>query len=170
MLKCSECGTDNYIGTLFCNECGWSLTGEAPKTQPFIDLTSLSSNHGIDRPISTKPIETDQVEKAKLTFGIVGSGRSIAIDLNKTIRVGRSDHNRKNVPELDLTEDQGVEHGVSREHALVRSGIQGVSLVDLGSTNGTELNSHRLPPNEPYPLSNGDSIRFGRLLVRVFFD
>ncbi|HUS94378.1 MAG TPA: FHA domain-containing protein [Patescibacteria group bacterium] len=89
--------------------------------------------------------------------------------MDKTIRVGRSDYTRDIDPELDLTEDQGMEYGVSREHALLQPGNLDISLIDLGSTNGTHLNSRRLPPNEPYPLGDGDTIKFGQLLVQVFF-
>jgi pSer/pThr/pTyr-binding forkhead associated (FHA) protein len=74
------------------------------------------------------------------------------------------------LPELDLTKDRGSDFGVSRLHASIQASNRGVVLIDLGSTNGTLLNNYRLPPDLPYPLHNGDEIRFGRLLVHVFFE
>jgi pSer/pThr/pTyr-binding forkhead associated (FHA) protein len=138
--------------------------------QPFFDMTTLETFNGFRRTTSSDVVTAIQEGTTRLVFVIPSSGRQIEIDVPKTIRVGRSDATREIDPELDLTEDQGVEHGVSREHALVQPGDQGVSLIDLGSINGTHLNSRHLPPNEPYPLSDGDTIRFGRLLVRVFFE
>ena len=170
MRKCSECGNDHYTGALFCRNCGWYLLRKVSNEQPFFDLTTLETFNGFRRTTSSDVSTAIQEETTRLVFVIPSSGRQVEIDVEKTIRVGRSDTTREIDPELDLTEDQGMEHGVSREHALVQPGNQGVSLIDLGSTNGTLLNSRRLPPNEPYPLGDGDTIRFGRLLVRVFFE
>jgi pSer/pThr/pTyr-binding forkhead associated (FHA) protein len=110
------------------------------------------------------------VETKRLTFVIPSSGRRIAVKLESEIRVGRLDPVKDIRPELDLTDDNGAEHGVSRLHATIQPSNRGLVLVDLGSTNGTLLNNYRLPPDLPYPLHNGDEIRFGRLLVHVFFE
>jgi pSer/pThr/pTyr-binding forkhead associated (FHA) protein len=170
MRKCNECGNNHYLGALFCMNCGWYLLGKVPNEQPFFDLATIESFNGYRRTTPSDVLTATQEETTRLVFVIPNSGRQVEIDVDKTIRVGRSDNTREIAPELDLTEDEGVEFGVSREHALVRPGNQGISLIDLGSTNGTHLNSRRLPPNEPYPLGDGDTIRFGRLLVRVFFE
>ncbi len=170
MRRCSECGNDHYMGALFCRNCGWYLLRKVSNEQPSFDLATLETFNGLKRTTSSDVLTAIQEGTTRLVFVIPSSGRQIEIDVDKTIKVGRSDTIREIDPELDLTEDQGVEHGVSREHALVQPGNQSVSLIDLGSTNGTHLNSRRLPPNEPYPLGDGDTIRFGRLLVRVFFE
>jgi pSer/pThr/pTyr-binding forkhead associated (FHA) protein len=170
MRKCNECGIDHYIGALFCKDCGWYLLDNVSDEQPFFDMTTIEFSNGFKRTTSSDVLTTNQDETTRLVFVIPSSGRQVEIEGDKIIRVGRSDTIRGIDPELDLTEDQGVEHGVSREHALVKPGNQGISLIDLGSTNGTHLNSRRLPPNEPYLVSDGDTIRFGRLLVRVFFE
>ena len=170
MRKCSECGNDHYLGALFCRNCGWYLLRQVSTEQPFFDLATLESFNGFKKTGSSDVMKATRAEAARLVFVIPSSGRQVEIDVVKTIRVGRSDTLRDIEPELDLAEDEGVDQGVSREHALVQPGSQGFSLIDLGSTNGTHLNSRRLPPNEPYPLNDGDTIRFGRLLVRVFFE
>ena len=170
MRKCNECGIDYYTGALFCKECGWYLLDNVSDEQPLFDLRTIESSNGFRKATSSDVLTTIQEETIRLVFVVPSSGRQVEIEGDKTIRVGRSDITREIDPELDLTEDQGVEHGVSREHALVQPGNQGLSLIDLGSTNGTHLNGRRLPPNEPYPLSDGDTIRFGHLLVRVFFE
>jgi hypothetical protein len=58
------------------------------------------------------------------------------------------------------------EKGVSRQHARFQSGPQGWMVVDLGSTNGTYVNSQRLSPDQPYRLGPGDRITIeGSVLV-----
>jgi pSer/pThr/pTyr-binding forkhead associated (FHA) protein len=47
---------------------------------------------------------------------------------------------------------------VSRRHAEVREDGDGYVVVDLGSTNGTLLNGHRI---QREPLADGDTITLG---------
>lgn len=168
MIKCSECGSNEMEGALFCSECGNSLlkTREQSTAQlPFSD--SLSD------PVPPSLLGQDfgAVSEAKrVMFVIPSSGRRVILDLDDEIRVGRKDAARQLNPELDLTKDRGSDFGVSRLHASIQPSNRGVVLIDLGSTNGTLLNNYRLPPDLPYPLHNGDEIRFGRLLVHIFFE
>ncbi|MEH0936336.1 FHA domain-containing protein [Micromonospora psammae] len=53
---------------------------------------------------------------------------------------------------------------LSRRHAAVQVSDAGVTLVDLGSTNGTWLNDRRIGVEEL--LSDGDVIRIGRTELR----
>ncbi|PWU56895.1 FHA domain-containing protein [Micromonospora sp. S4605] len=55
---------------------------------------------------------------------------------------------------------------LSRRHAQVWLTPEGVSLADLGSTNGTWLNDRRITGEER--LSDGDVIRLGRTELRFF--
>jgi hypothetical protein len=169
MRKCKECGNDQFNGTLFCGNCGCYLLHEISGTHPLFDLSTNESFKSYRRTPASAAFPFVHDYTARLVFVIPSSGRQVEIEMDKTIRVGRSDYTRDIDPELDLTEDQGMEYGVSREHALLQPGNLDISLIDLGSTNGTHLNSRRLPPNEPYPLGDGDTIKFGQLLVQVFF-
>lgn len=83
------------------------------------------------------------------------------------IRVGREDPQAKNDLDVDLTEEDGAELGVSRLHASIRSSDRGIILVDLDSTNGTRLNSRGIVPRQSYVLRDGDEIQFGKLLMEV---
>lgn len=168
MITCKECATTEPEGTLFCSECGHSFikTNEQSTAQlPFAD----SSDDPL--PPSLLGQELDPVLEARqVTFVIPSSGRRISLNLQKDIQIGRSDPDQDIQPALDLTKDNGAEYGVSRLHAVIQVSHRGVALVDLNSTNGTLLNNYRLPPELPYPLHNGDEIRFGRLLTHIFFD
>jgi pSer/pThr/pTyr-binding forkhead associated (FHA) protein len=59
--------------------------------------------------------------------------------------------------------------GVSRQHARLKYGPDGVSIVDLSSTNGTLVNGKIIAPNEPRHIRNGDDIRLGKLAFSVYF-
>ena len=63
------------------------------------------------------------------------------------IVVGRGRMQQSSVlPDLDLAPFGAAEQGVSRRHAVIRRGEDTLTLVDLGSTNGTHLNGQRLDP------------------------
>jgi pSer/pThr/pTyr-binding forkhead associated (FHA) protein len=106
----------------------------------------------------------------QLIIFIPSTRERVTIPLNGEVRVGRADPQNRMFPELDLAPFDGAEKGVSRLHAIIRASADGVALVDLGSTNGTLLNMHRLPPKQPYPVKSGDEIRFGDLLIHLFLE
>ena len=82
------------------------------------------------------------------------------------VTIGReTDHDILSIfPTID-----GSELGISRKHIMLRPTVSVLYLMDLGSTNGTRLNTHLLGANIPYPLMNGDMISIGRLefIVRI---
>ena len=57
--------------------------------------------------------------------------------------------------------------GVSSRHATLQIGFNGLTVTDLGSTNGTWINGGKLAANAPALLKNGDVIQFGRSPFRV---
>lgn len=48
---------------------------------------------------------------------------------------------------------------ISRRHAVLRASVEGVTIEDLGSRNGTLVNGERI--NGTTALSHGDVVRFG---------
>ncbi|MFN2221165.1 MAG: protein kinase domain-containing protein, partial [Candidatus Promineifilaceae bacterium] len=58
--------------------------------------------------------------------------------------------------------------GISRNHARLERGPDGKwSVVDLGSTNGTFLESSRLLPDVPEPFPAGQTLRIGPFFLRL---
>jgi phage tail-like protein len=55
---------------------------------------------------------------------------------------------------------------VSRRHATLLCGPEGVRLVDAGSANGTFLGPNRLPAQQPIPLADGATLRMGQTVLR----
>lgn len=168
MIRCNDCGATQLPGALFCSECGRFLL-EAPGKQTAVLPFSEFAHRSIPSPLSSNQLEPVN-ESKRLQFIIPSSRRRLELLLTEQIRIGRADPRSENPPEFDLTPDKGIERGVSRNHATIQLSKQGVVLIDLGSTNGTLLNNFRLPPELPHPLHSGDEIRFGDLLVHIFFD
>jgi pSer/pThr/pTyr-binding forkhead associated (FHA) protein len=79
------------------------------------------------------------------------------------------DLRRPERPDVDLTAYGGLEKGVSRIHAAVERTGNLLTLVDLGSSNGTFLNGHRLQAEKPYPLREGDEVQLGKMVIHIYF-
>jgi pSer/pThr/pTyr-binding forkhead associated (FHA) protein len=105
----------------------------------------------------------------QLRFVIGESSRTLTLPLDEPILIGRADPERGVYPALDLSCDNAGECGVSRRHALIEVTDADIVLTDLGSTNGTLLNTFPIPPDLPYSLRNGDRIHIGSLLIQVYF-
>ncbi len=59
------------------------------------------------------------------------------------------------------------ENGVSRLHLRLELNDNGLAVVDLGSTNGSFINSRPLTPSYGYPLADGDTLTIGTLNLRA---
>lgn len=55
---------------------------------------------------------------------------------------------------------------ISRAHAEVTRRNDGYYITDLGSTNGTFINTKKLPKNTPIAVSNGDTVKFSNEELR----
>ena len=67
-------------------------------------------------------------------------------------KIGRGDGN-----EIQVNDPKA-----SRFHAEIHAATEELSVTDLGSTNGTFINSERLSSHEPHILASGDEIVFGK--------
>ena len=76
--------------------------------------------------------------------------------------IGRHNHDQGVEPEIDLG-IHPVDRGVSTQHAVLRIRDSGLTVTDLGSTNGTSLNGSEdfLANGEETALSDGDRIHVG---------
>jgi len=157
MIKCPFCNAVYPENTLFCQECGSYLAGANEQgTDPLLGQTVAE----VDRTAG------DGAGFMTLTLAFDSGGR-VELPLSKEIVLGRLDASRAVFPDIDLTNEQGMEMGVSRRHArIVRRGSQ-VFLEDLGSLNGTFLNATRLAPELPYPVKDGDLVQLGKLILTI---
>lgn len=169
MIECHNCKAHELPGALYCSECGEFLLASEKQPDgrlyPFTNVPGPATEPSLLGQEVKQPVAADAV-----TFVIPSSGRRVRLSLVQDIRVGRRDPAAGVTPELDLAQDEGMDAGVSRLHATISSSAEGVFVVDRDSTNGTQLNNFRLPPELPYPLHDGDELRFGQLLVHVFLE
>ena len=166
MIICPECSSNQLIGSLFCSECGISILASDDRSTGLLPaMSTLSIDTDPLRQVTTKSLEADRI-----LVIIPSTGRAITMEVTEEVRIGRADPGHAFFPELDLTLEKGIKHGVSRLHASIKKTNRGVMLIDRGSTNGTLLNKHRLVSDTPYPVQDGDEVRFGRLLVQIYFE
>jgi predicted component of type VI protein secretion system len=87
--------------------------------------------------------------------------RRIRLDKATTL-IGRHHHDQGVEPEIDLG-IHPIDRGVSTQHAVLRRRDAGLTITDLGSTNGTSLNGSEdfLANGEETPLADGDRIHIG---------
>ncbi|MFN2465548.1 MAG: FHA domain-containing protein [Candidatus Dormibacteria bacterium] len=90
----------------------------------------------------------------------------LTFPVNKvTNSVGRKDRITNTIPDVDLgTLDQ--ERSVSRRHAELVYDKGTVSVRDIGSTNGTNVNGERLAHQVDRPLKDGDEVAFGAVTLQ----
>jgi len=168
MIECPRCGERYRPGTLFCSKCGTYLpTGGSPRTVP------LPTDRLSDVPYTPPDTGGLEGEPANefypLRVRVVETGREVLLPPVAELLLGRRDPMRGIFPDLDLTEDGGIDMGVSRRHARILQKGGKVYIEDVGSANGTFLNDQRLMPYLPYPLKGGDRVRVGKLELEVYF-
>lgn len=152
MRKCQECQTENFEGTLICMECGFPMGGA---TEPV--------------PVRMVSVGTTVLETTEVVIEFKGYPAPIELKSSNKMTFGRLDTTATNKPDFDLTPYGAFEKGVSRLHAALVRQEDAVTLLDLGSSNGTSVNGKRLPANQPRVLQDGDEIAFGELAARVYF-
>jgi pSer/pThr/pTyr-binding forkhead associated (FHA) protein len=167
MIRCPSCSKRHPENTLFCDECGAYLLSEGHKrTDPLLveDVDWMEASFE-----ATGPLESQGTQPIVVRLAIGESGRQVEFPLTKEVSIGRLDATTATYPDIDLTNDGGLEKGVSRRHAKIARKGSELFLEDLGSVNGTLLNGKRLTPYLPHALRNSDEIRVGRILVRVYW-
>ncbi len=173
MQVCPNCGNRNRPGVIFCENCGASLIGDSP-----INTKSIGTK-GLEGALSNMPTVNNIVKNT--ATDVFGHGTILKIEISgveplllkpkpETV-FGRRDPATGAMPDVDLTPVAGYRMGVSRRHALIRQteAENRLDLVDLGSSNGTFLNGNRVAPDHPQRLRDGDEIRLGQMVLRIYF-
>lgn len=168
---CPACGA--ALDGRFCESCGHdSLT--AP---PAGSLPSAGAAPDVDVPAAPKAW-TATVTADRAYFNqvmAIGGPDAGGIEFpafcpdryfplrGKQITIGRHSASRGINPDIDLT-GPPADPGVSHLHAmLLLDADGGLSIVDLGSSNGTTVNDTQtsLRANTPRPLADGDRVHVG---------
>lgn len=171
---CPDCGLARNAGARFCEVCRYDFEAHASALPsapapaaavitpaapvPPISLHSWQAIVAVDPslyadPDPAQPCPTGEPE------------RVFPLDLTENL-IGRRSDRRDIHPEVPLT-DTGVSH---RHAKLLRQADGSLLLLELGSTNGTELNGKEVQAGVPTPVRDGDQITLGcwtRMTVRA---
>lgn len=165
MIECPNCRHQEFVGTFFCSECGTRLIHVS--TPPNI---SLSTKHIDVDTMTTKPATPEGPELASGAFlglRIISSGEIISLLGRENYTLGRSGKKQAIIPDIDLSEYEAYDSGVSRIHAEIQLREDGIFIIDLDSANSTLVNGKRLDPQSPYPIRHGDLLELGGMKVQL---
>lgn len=172
---CPDCGLTRNSGARFCEVCRYdfeahtsaSPASAAPAPMPAPDPPAsapVSVPIAIPAPMSVRAWEaivtvdpslyTDPDPDKPCPVG--EPERTFPLDLPENL-IGRRSDRRDIHPEVPLS-DTGVSH---RHAKILRRSDGGLVLLDVGSTNGTQLNGQEVSAGVQTPLTDGDQITLG---------
>ncbi len=160
---CPRCGQSNPTGELFCTNCGSFLSSDA---SPHETTRLVDSEGGVHPSDFFGP-------KTQLVLMVLPEGETYALQpqnfKHETV-IGRSEGSTMR-PDIDLSVHNAGEMGVSRLHVALQYNAKSnlLSVSDMKSANGTFINGQKIYPQEVRVLRDGDELRLGRLVMRVYF-
>lgn len=158
-MKCPDCGSNNRVGVLLCEQCGADLYEALLERVSTRNLTAFQTRElpsGAIAP-SSNPI----------VAYVSGSEQPLTIERRRGIIMGRG--TLDDGIDMDMTPYGAQEMGVSRRHARFDAQSDHPTITDLNSTNGTFINESRIPANQAVVLHSGDEVRIGRMVLRLYF-
>ncbi|MGO8671170.1 MAG: FHA domain-containing protein [Capsulimonadaceae bacterium] len=188
---CPDCGTPRTnMAAIFCEVCRYNFSTHQSWTTPSVTAApapppDVGLAPGPD-PVAAAPLSTPAPVIASGEFigwdavlSIDGSlytdpdpnlplpnepERTYPLDLAESL-IGRRSDRRDIHPEINVN-DSGVSH---RHAKLLREQDGTISLLDLGSTNGTRLNGTDVAGGVRTPVTDGDQVTLGywtRIVIR----
>jgi pSer/pThr/pTyr-binding forkhead associated (FHA) protein len=104
---------------------------------------------------------------AKASLHIVRTGQILPLVGRDEFTVGRVSEGQSILPDIDLTPYEAYSQGVSRLHATLKIYADQITITDLGSSNGTRINSEKIPPHKEHVLGHGDEIKLGQFKIQA---
>lgn len=166
MIACPKCKHEELPGTLFCTECGARMTDAENVITQSVPAETIDE---VSKAIQEKQAaaQPPPAEEYEISLYMIDNGDVLPMQGKDEFTLGRSVEGQPVLPDIDLTNFQAYEYGVSRLHASLTLSRYGALITDLGSANGTRLNGQKLLPHRPYPLKHGDIIVFGKLRTQL---
>jgi hypothetical protein len=141
----------------------------ADGAQPAPAAIDATGAIGPTPPAPPTPQQAPAAATAGATLSITFPSGQVFTMQGEAIDIGRTDVAQDWHPALDVIPYGGgsPELGVSRHQARITRQNGDFLITDVGSTNGTYVNGHAVPYNQPIPLHNGDTLSFGALNTQV---
>jgi hypothetical protein len=156
---CPACGAS--VNGRFCETCGHDSALPAPAAPVHAEETAVGwvAVVAADREFYERVLAREGPET--VDFPQFFPVRRITLQ-GSTALIGRGNRDQGVQPEIDLG-IHPADRGVSGQHAVLRIRDSGITVTDLGSTNGTSLNGSDslLPRNAETTLAVGDRIHVG---------
>lgn len=163
---CQACGMP-VVGR-FCESCGHDTALPAPPAPPpgaaepetvAAATSTWTAIVAADREFHQRVLKRDGPDT--VDFPDYFPSRRIALRSGTSL-IGRAKPEQGIEPEIDLG-IRPADRGVSSQHAVLRVDEDGLTITDIGSTNGTTLNGSEelLAADVAVPLSDGDRIHVG---------
>jgi len=162
MIMCPTCQHQEVEGALFCSECGAQLHNMGSLATHNIQ-TSEMRDEAFDAPPPKRRVIADS---EAMTLQILDGGQLLPLADRNEFTMGRVSDGQTIMPDIDLTPYQAYECGVSRLHAVLKRFQGKVTIMDLGSSNGTYVDGVRLQPENEQPLSHGSIVSLGKLKIQ----
>jgi tRNA(Ile2) C34 agmatinyltransferase TiaS len=160
-IACPKCGKTNSAQEFLCYGCGEFLSSTSPgdATRSLVstgDLPGFSDDY--------------YDENSRLYLRVRGANKAFELlpqNSPRALVVGRNRRDSALVADVDLSDYNGEQLGVSRHHLAIRyeGETHTVNVSDLGSVNGTFVNGQKLHKGEVRALCHGDQIRLGKLVL-----
>lgn len=164
---CPGCGTAR-VGR-FCEKCGRDLEATGPALPAPVAASVILNGRQNAWCVVAR---ADRAYHANVSAWTARNAEAVAFPTScpdrqfplgaSELLIGRRSRSRNIEPGIDLSgppEDPGVSHA----HALIVATLDGWSIVDLDSANGTYLNGADagIEAHQPVPLNDGDEIHLG---------
>ena len=164
--SCPTCGAP--VSGRFCEDCGHDTALPDPVVQPGTAAAHLPPVSGPAVWVAVVGADREFYERVlarggpdRVDFPAFFPERRIVLHRNTSL-IGRRKPDQGVEPEIDLG-IHPADRGVSSQHAVLRIREAGLTVTDLGSTNGTSINGSddRLNEGVEIPLIHGDRIHVG---------
>ena len=178
---CPTCGFGNLPTCPFCSKCGVSLVAVAPSEAVEPTADPVGGQQPTEKVVCPECTAVNEAGADRCVYCDFGFGaRSVeaaayCVELvwpwgHETLvgpmRIGRDPPAPERL--VRAINSNGYDN-ISRSHAELSLGTPdvGVTVVDLGSTNGTFVDGVRIPANNPTHLKSGAVVRFAANLSVV---
>lgn len=146
--QCPHCGASVRRAARFCPSCGADLA--QPST--FAPVSPPGDVASSEKPVQTVHLDDEKGQDILVVRWMGGDTQRYPLDKTE-ISIGRA-------PGSDVV----INHpAVSGHHLTLTHSPDGMTITDLNSTNGTQLNGQRIQPGAPHPVRFGDVLRIGDL-------
>jgi hypothetical protein len=160
VTTCTHCQAENEDTALICANC----------KQPLDSITLISLRPGVSRSKaeSKHRFHIGKLADHQAALYIGQTEQPLILTITAKLTLGR--HRELPDPDLlDFTPYDGYKLGMSRNHAALFFKDGALCIQDMGSANGTWVNSTRLQPYDVVTLISGSVITLAQLSLTVYY-